>query len=261
MLVIPQRKVWVHPWLRTALAAWVTILTATPAYAVGVDEEKADFGFALIRYDGGNWNPRQHGLPRLAWELRKRTSVAVDLQTAAVDPSQDALFNHPMLVWQGDRGFPPLSEQAIQNLRQHITMGGTLLIDVSDGLENGPFHTSVLRDLRRAFPEQQLQRVPRDHVLYKSFYLLDRHGGRVPTRSFLEGLFVEDRLAVVLSTNDLAGAIARDEFGEWEYNVDAGGMVAREMTFRLGINLVMYALCLDYKEDQVHIPFILQRRR
>ncbi len=28
-----------------------------------------------------------------------------------------------------------------------------------------------------------------------------------------------------------------------------------------GVNLVMYALCLDYKEDQVHIPFILQRRR
>jgi hypothetical protein len=23
----------------------------------------------------------------------------------------------------------------------------------------------------------------------------------------------------------------------------------------------MYALCLDYKEDQVHIPFIMKRRR
>jgi len=90
---------------------------------------------------------------------------------------------------------------------------------------------------------------------------LDRHGGRVASRAFLEGLYVGDRLAVVLSTNDLAGAIARDEFGEWEYDVGVGGDVTREMTFRLGINLVMYALCLDYKEDQVHIPFILKRRR
>ena len=31
-------------------------------------------------------------------------------------------------------------------------------------------------------------------------------------------------------------------------------------TDRLGINLVMYALCLDYKTDQVHVPFILKRR-
>ena len=34
-----------------------------------------------------------------------------------------------------------------------------------------------------------------------------------------------------------------------------------ERAFRLGVNLVMYALCLDYKEDQVHIPFILKKRR
>jgi hypothetical protein len=27
------------------------------------------------------------------------------------------------------------------------------------------------------------------------------------------------------------------------------------------VNLAMYALCLDYKEDQVHIPFIMKRRR
>ena len=41
----------------------------------------------------------------------------------------------------------------------------------------------------------------------------------------------------------------------------SGGDTVREMTFRLGINVLMYALCLDYKEDQVHIPFILKRRQ
>ena len=29
----------------------------------------------------------------------------------------------------------------------------------------------------------------------------------------------------------------------------------------MGVNLVMYALCLDYKSDQVHVPFIMKRRR
>ena len=40
-----------------------------------------------------------------------------------------------------------------------------------------------------------------------------------------------------------------------------GGSPQRELSFRMGINLVMYALCVNYKADQVHIPFILKRRK
>lgn len=223
-------------------------------------EERFDFQFALLKYDG-NWNPRPEGLSRLAWEIRKRTSIATELETAGVEPHEDALFNHPFLVWQGDRAFKPLSSKAISNLRQYIRGGGTLFVDISDGVPGGGFDTSVRREFTRIFPNVAFGRVPLDHTLYKSFYLLDRHGGRVSARPFLEGLKVEDRLAVVVGFNDLAGAMARDEFGEWRYDVGPGGDTTREMSFRLGVNLVMYALCLDYKEDQVHIPFILKRRR
>ncbi len=244
---------------RIALGALgLSLLLAQPARAQS--EERADFQFALMRYAGA-WNPRPHALPRLAWELKKRTSIAASLETAAVDPTRDELFHYPLLVWQGDHGFAAMPEPAIQRLRQYLVKGGTLLVDLSDGLPGGPFDTAVRKELRRILPEQELARVPGDHVLYKSFYLLDRHGGRVPAKAFLEGLWVDDRLAVVLASNDLAGAMARDEFGQWEYDVGLGGETTREMTFRLGVNLVMYAMCLDYKEDQVHIPFILQRRR
>ena len=241
-------------------AALALLLSLAPSLA-HAQLDHSDFTFALLRYEGGNWNPRATGLPRLAWELRKRTSIAVGLETAAVDPAEPALFDYPLVVWQGDAAFAPLSERAVSQLRQHLTMGGTLLIDISDGAVDGPFHRAVQREMVRIFPEQPLSRIPSDHVLYKSFYLLDRHGGRVAARSSMEGIVVEGRIAVVLSTNDLAGAMARDEFGEWQYDVGAGGAVTREMSFRVGINIVMYALCLDYKEDQVHIPFILQRRR
>ena len=59
----------------------------------------------------------------------------------------------------------------------------------------------------------------------------------------------------------LAGAWARDNFGQWEHEVYPGGDGQRELAFRLGINLAMYALCLDYKTDQVHVPFILRRHQ
>ncbi len=239
----------------------IVFLAGTTAARAVPTQGPLDFQFALLEYDGGNWNPRPNGLPRLAWEVRKRTSIATALETASVRADSDAVFNHPFLVWQGDRAFPPLSEDAINRLRLYVRGGGTLLVDISDGVPEGPFASSVRRELDRIFPNVTFGRVPLDHTVYKSFYLLDRHGGRVSARPYLEGLKVEDRLAVVIAFNDLAGAMARDEFGEWEYDVGPGGETTREMSFRLGVNLVMYALCLDYKEDQVHIPFILKRRR
>lgn len=222
---------------------------------------RPDFQFALLKYAGGNWNPRPHGLTRLAWEVRKRTSIAVDLEVAAADPESDSLFDYPILVWQGDAAFAPLSAAAILNLRQHLMMGGTLLVDVADGVVGGPFHSAVSRELQRILPDMAQGRLPFEHVLYKSFFLIDRHGGRVPSQPFLEGISVEGRLAVLVSTNDLAGAMSKDDFGQWEYDVGLGGDATREMTFRLGVNIVMYALCLDYKDDQVHVSYILRRRR
>jgi hypothetical protein len=242
---------------------WLVLIAALAVCSNGYADEQSkdtDFQFALLRYNG-DWNPRPHGLPRLAWEVRRRTSIAVELATVQVDAEDDTIFNYPFIVWQGTRSFGALSETAVNNLRHHLTSGGTLLIDISDGGENGPFEQSVRRELTRILPDHALQRVSPDHVLYKTFYLVDRHGGRQAVRPYLDGIFLEGRLAVVLSSNDLAGAMSRDEYGEWDYDVGVGGDAVREVSFRLGVNLVMYALCLDYKEDQVHIPFILERRR
>ena len=232
--------------------------------------ELSDLQLATLTYRGGNDNPRPHGLPRMAWELRKRTSIAASLDVARVDPASVALFNYPLVVWQGDAAFEPLPPAAVANLRHYLYSGGSLLIDVNDGdvpgPSWGPFESAVRRDLQRivgAGPGNgglALKRVSPEHVIYKSFYLVDRHGGRVPRRPYLEAVTIDKRLAVVLSGNDLAGAMSRGAFGEWDYDVGPGGATTREMTFRLGINWVMYTLCLNYKEDQVHLPFILKRR-
>ncbi|MEK7706141.1 MAG: DUF4159 domain-containing protein [Myxococcota bacterium] len=225
------------------------------------DGQRYDVQLARLRYSGGQWDPRPTGWTRLAWEVRQRTSVAIDLEIADVSPEEPALFDHPLLLWEGDRSFPPLSRRAVEQLHRHLMLGGTLLVDAADGRVDGPFYLDAVRELRRMLPDHPLVRVPNDHVFYKAFYLVDRQGGRVAGKPYLEGIFIDGRLAVIVATQDLGGAMARDAFGEWQFDVQTGGDAAREMTFRIGINLVMYALCLDYKEDQVHIPFILKRRR
>ena len=73
----------------------------------------------------------------------------------------------------------------------------------ADGSDGTGFDASVRRELSRVLPASPLGRVPRDHVLYKSFYLLDRQGGRLLVKPWLEGQVVNGRAAVVYSQNDL----------------------------------------------------------
>ena len=113
----------------------------------------------------------------------------------------------------------------------------------------------------REFWIRPLVKLKAGHTLYKSFYLLDRAVGRVASVPHLEGVTQDGRTMLVYSQNDLAGAWSRDNFGQWDFGVYPGGAQQRELAIRWGINLVMYAMCIDYKADQVHIPFILKRRR
>lgn len=234
----------------------------TPTPDLATDKTHAvDVRMHLLRVEGDPAPPRRRGLTRLAWEVRKRTSVDIDLQVTDISPQSKELYQAPFLVWQGEKSFLPWSKESIYALRQVLRMGATLWIDLSDGDPKGDFYRSVLATLARVFPDQSPKAISKNHVVYRSFYALRQHGGRVPTWAHLEGIEIEDRFAVIISANDIAGAMATDSYGRWLYPVASGGDAAREMSMRLGINLLMYALCLDYKEDQVHIRHMLERRR
>ena len=242
--------------MRSALV--LLLLLSAPAWAMG-DADK--LALAQIVYPG-NWNPRPSGARRLAWEIDKRTSIETVQESVEVRLSDEAqLRKYPLLLLAGDAAFPAPSDEEVGRLRRHLQAGGFLVIDGADPRPGGGFDQSVRALVKRVFPKQNLERLPSEHVLYKSFYLLKTPVGRVAAVPYLEGVIHDGRIVVVYSQNDLAGAWARDNFGQWEHEVYPGGEQQREMAFRLGINLAMYALCLDYKADQVHVPFILRRRQ
>jgi hypothetical protein len=213
--------------------------------------------FALFDYGPGA-DPRPTALRRLAWEIVKRTSIECRLETRHLAPGDPALFKHPLLFLAGSGRLPALGAGQVAALRRYLTYGGTLVVDSTEGGAGAPFDRSVREMLAAVLPRDELRAIDRDHVLYKSFYLLDGPAGRVRRRPYLEGIALDGRMAVIYSLNDLLGAWARDDLGTWEFEMDAR---RRELSFRLGVNLVMYALCLDYKDDQVHLPFILKRRK
>lgn len=248
---------WTRRSFLQALSAAAALLLSRRAYAIGEHDRVA---IPLLRY-AGNWNPRPNALRRLLQSVEQRTSILVETASKALDPASPDLFSAPFVVLAGDRAFEPLPDAAILNLRQYLQAGGFLLVDSAEGVQDGPFMQSVRRDLARIYDASRVVVVPRDHVLYKSFFLLDKPVGRVVVSDNVEGVFDDDRLAVVISHNDLLGAWERDNFGSWTFDCTPGGETQREHATRVGINLVMYALCINYKADQVHIPFILRRRQ
>jgi hypothetical protein len=209
--------------------------------------------------------PRPNALRRLAWELEKRTSIDVELEPSIVTPASETLHETPFLYLAGEREIELPSGTGIEALRRFLTFGGFLLVDSAEGSTDGAFDGSVRKLMSAVFPavgsQKSLEIVPSDHVVYKSFYLLDKPLGRLAIQPALEGVVRDGRLVAAYVANDLGGAWSRDDFGNYDFRCEPGGERQRELAFRMGVNLVMYALCLDYKADQVHVPFIMKRRR
>ncbi len=239
-----------------------TVLTALPllsrqGFAFG---DASRFVPALLQYGAGH-DARASGLKRLAFELQRRTSVESALEVHSLKLTASSLFEHPLVVLSGTGELPAFQNDELESLRRYLTFGGLLWAESTGNEETAAFDAWFRREMVRVFPQQKPAVVPSNHVLYKSFYLLDSPVGRQLRKPQLEGWVVNKRLAVLLSPNDVLGALNRDETGRFEFDCLPGGERQREMAIRLAINVVMYGLCLDYKDDAVHLPEIMKRRR
>lgn len=234
------------------------LLLIQNAYPFG---ESSKFVFAKLKYRGGNWDVRSDSGKRLVWELIKQTGVEAKLADKVVLPESREIFEFPFIYMAGDMEFDPFNEFELANLKKYLESGGTLLIDDCFGKLGTGFDKSVRREVKRLFPENGLVNLTNEHTIFRSFFLLKECAGRINENRFMEGVTLDDRTVIIYSRNDLGGAWARDNFGNWEFDVVPGGDGQRAKSFRLGINIILYALTGNYKQDQVHRPFISRRRR
>ena len=238
------------------LGTLIWIATASGALA-----DYSRLTIPYLHYKGGNPEPRPDGLRSLLSQVAKRTSIEVNREPLKIKLPDPALYRYPFLYMAGDSAFKPFSKDEIGILKHYLGFGGFLLIDDNSSKENSPFDASVRRLISRLFPKIPVQKISRDHSIFRSFYLMNRVTGRVNIHPYLEGISIKGRTVLIYSSNDMGGAWSRDKLGHWHYNVISGGERQRQLSIRLGVNIIMYALTLDYKKDMVHLPIILERLR
>ena len=205
------------------------------------------------------------GLRGLSNILNMRTSVE-PAEPHALNLETDALELYPLIFFVVPENAAPLSDRAVKRLNAYLRAGGALVIDTRAGGDPAAqTDVSRLETLLAGLDAPQLQTVPDNHVLSRSFYLIKDYPGRFAGRRlWIEktgepGATRGDGVSrMFIGDADWVSAWAVDENGRDLYSVD-GGPQQRETARRFGVNLVMYVLTGSYKDDQVHIPALLQR--
>jgi hypothetical protein len=219
------------------------------------------------------------GLRGLSDTLFRRTSIE-PAEPLGVDIETDELAFFPILYWPVTADQPLPSGRAYDKLNRYLRSGGMIVFDTRDadiaGFGAATPEGRKLQAIARPLDIPPLEPLPPDHVLTRTFYLLQdfpgRHGGREvwveaapPDAEQVEGMPFRDLndgvTPVVIGGNDWAAAWAIGEGGTWMYPVGRGmaGERQRELAFRFGVNLVMHVLTGNYKSDQVHVPALLDR--
>ncbi len=221
------------------------------------------------------------GMAGLTLFLAQRTALEAG-DPVGVDPSRDELAFFPLIYWPVVPGAPKPSQDTLNRVDAYMKQGGTIVFDTRDAIEASPGDDGAsqtpgmltLRNMLSSLDVPELEPVPREHVLTKTFYLLRDFPGRFTSgQTWVETLPREDddeaasRPAhggdgvspIIITSNDLAGAWALRPDGQPMLPLSPGELRQREFAFRAGVNIVMYTLTGNYKADQVHAPALIER--
>src|SRR6202030_1052819 len=221
------------------------------------------------------------GLSGLTLFLAQRTALEPG-DPIGLDITRDELAFYPLIYWPIVPGAAHPPEAALKRIDSYMKQGGTVLFDTRDAVvappgSGGETRSPGMLELRKILTSldiPELEPVPREHVLTKTFYLLRDFPGRFNTgqlwvEALPRGDDDEDAAgparasdgvsSILITSNDFAGAWAMRQDGQAMLPLVSAEPRQREFAFRAGVNIVMSTLTGNYKADQVHVPALLER--
>ena len=202
----------------------------------------------------------------LVKELTTRTTIE-PTGARGVTLGVDPLVFYPFIYFPVERDAAELTAEASAAINAYMASGGTVVFDTRDqgdrallGTSTHPGLSAVTKDL----DIPQIGPVPDDHVLTKSFYLLQSFPGRwsngtVWVDKDRNGTARDGVSSVIIGANDWAAGWAADNDGEFIISLENDMARQREFSIRFGVNVAMYTLSGNYKADQVHAAALVER--
>lgn len=219
------------------------------------------------------------GLLGLSQTLFRRTSIE-PAAPVGVNLETDELAFFPFLYWPVTADQPLPSREAYAKINRYLRTGGMIMFDTRDAntarFGSGSPEGRKLQAIARSLDIPAIEPIPSDHVLTRTFYLLQDFPGRYASRDVwveaapidaeqIEGMpfrnLNDGVTPVIIGGNDWARAWAVDGNGRRMFPVGRGmsGERQREIALRFGVNVIMHVLTGNYKSDQVHVPDLLDR--
>ncbi|MFH0806800.1 MAG: DUF4159 domain-containing protein [Elusimicrobiota bacterium] len=216
--------------------------------------------FTQLQYNG-DWDPYYSEYPDILNFLTLTTSIEALPERRVVKLNDDLLFSSPLLIMLNSGKFSGFSQAERDTLKKYINGGGILFIEDSTGGKYSDFDKKIRKELEYILPDKRLTKLPKEHALFRAFYLLRGIAGRYITNNYLEGIDLSGRTAVIYSENDMFGAWVRDRFGNYFLECVPGGENQRFEAQKLTINLLVFSVTGTYKNDFIQKKFIEEKLR
>ena len=196
-------------------------------------DPSATFFMGRIRYSNNDGNDCGGAGTELL-KLVSRVSTIRVQQEKKLSLTDDALFETPFVFMNGHNDFV-LKDAEIGSLKKYFDNGGFFF--ASGCCTHPNFPQAWRREMGRILSSESVQVLPYDHLIYRSFYKIDRVKCLHEPRDIkLEGLFQDGRLVAVLCADGLCCSFSM------ENRCNTGKGVSPEDGQRLALNIAVYAL-------------------
>lgn len=195
------------------------------------------------------WNVVPQATLALVEYAQSKTKLSIRLKGSIRLDSKE-LMNVPMIYMMGSETEPLYTEQEVRNLEKYLRNGGFLFIDDGYAARWGAFNMKSRQMISDALGyDAEFEKIPNSHWLYHCWEDFAgppagedevRPNPNHPVKEryrFLEGVFLNGRLAVLLSSKGYCKA-----WGAWPRNPPSlGGPLDNTRQLQFGINVIVFA--------------------